>query len=326
MFKQGDFVKVKPNTKLDYGEIINDWAGKVINVSPKLQTCLVSLDAQTLDSLSDEYIQESLDSNEDPMTYNFECNELELSEQRNTDKEMEAAIARFTSRQFELSDSPKSQTLIDTWINEFSASTSFTSLNKFQKENAVFVVEIFDQFMTNYEGLSPSEWTPSSLKMVCLDLLPRKLSADTATFENFGDILISFFAFLRDKKYINNAPKLIQTTEKIKDQIAIKANDPSNWGMAKSMMMPAVESGLDLDNQEELDKFLLLQQVQALQSIEEKNESRYDVKPVGQDPFKGIGRNQKITVRYEDGKIVENIKFKKVKADLKNEKCEIIKK
>jgi len=37
-----------------------------------------------------------------------------------------------------------------------------------------------------------------------------------------------------------------------------------------------------------------------------------------------IGRNEKITVKYLDGRIEENIKFKKVKDDLLNGLCELI--
>jgi len=37
-----------------------------------------------------------------------------------------------------------------------------------------------------------------------------------------------------------------------------------------------------------------------------------------------IGRNEKVTVKYLDGRIEENIKFKKVKNDLLNGFCELV--
>ena len=39
---------------------------------------------------------------------------------------------------------------------------------------------------------------------------------------------------------------------------------------------------------------------------------------------KVFGRNSKISVRYEDGRIIKDIKFKKVESDINAEKCTII--
>ena len=42
------------------------------------------------------------------------------------------------------------------------------------------------------------------------------------------------------------------------------------------------------------------------------------------DQDKFFGRNSKISVRYEDGRIIKDIKFKKVESDINAEKCTII--
>ena len=39
---------------------------------------------------------------------------------------------------------------------------------------------------------------------------------------------------------------------------------------------------------------------------------------------KVFGRNSKVSVRYEDGRIIKDIKFKKVESDINAEKCTII--
>jgi len=36
------------------------------------------------------------------------------------------------------------------------------------------------------------------------------------------------------------------------------------------------------------------------------------------------GRNDRVTVKYADGRVVKDVKFKKVEDDLKNNKCIII--
>ncbi len=55
-------------------------------------------------------------------------------------------------------------------------------------------------------------------------------------------------------------------------------------------------------------------------------EKEAKVIPLIPDPFYKIGRNQKIVVKYKDGRIMENIKFKKVESDLRNGFCDLIKK
>jgi preprotein translocase subunit SecA len=39
---------------------------------------------------------------------------------------------------------------------------------------------------------------------------------------------------------------------------------------------------------------------------------------------KTIGRNEKVSVRYPDGKVLQDVKFKSVEEDVKNNKCVII--
>lgn len=36
-----------------------------------------------------------------------------------------------------------------------------------------------------------------------------------------------------------------------------EANDTSNWGMAKSFMMEAFKSGIDIDDKQAMDKFVM---------------------------------------------------------------------
>ena len=53
---------------------------------------------------------------------------------------------------------------------------------------------------------------------------------------------------------------------------------------------------------------------------EEESEEKID-----KSIFKNIGRNDKVTVEYINGKVFENIKFKKVKDDLLEGFCKLIK-
>lgn len=326
MFKRGDFIKVKPNTKLESGEIVNNWAGEVQEVYRNEKCCLVTLDAQTIDSLDDTYLRSSIDDGAEPYEYIFEFDDIEPSERRDTDELVMIALDKLSSRMIALEEEfeNEQEAFKEKWIEEFENTELFDSLNEIQQENSSFVISTFMDFMYNYEYVQPQEWSPSNVQSVCLDIVPRKITSDEETFENYGEIIISYLKFLGSKNYISNSNALIHRLEKIKQKIPIEARNPNKWGMAKSMMMSAQEQGFDMSSEEDIEKFMMLQHMKGMNEIEHNNQGR--IIPLREDPFRGIGRNQKITVKYNDGKISENIKFKKVESDLRNGNCEILKK
>jgi len=329
MFKEGDFIKVKPNTTLESGEIVNNWAGKVQEVNGDAKCCLIKFDAQTIDSLDDSFLQGSIDEGAEPFEYVFEFNDLELSERRDTDILVMKALVRLASRvnALEGGDGEEQEFLKREWIEEFENSAFFDSLNEVQKEHSDFVLSTFMEFIHNYEYVLPKDWEPTHVESVCLDVVPRKITSHEELFENYGDILIPYLRFLGQKNYIANSNSLIQTVEKIKSQIPIEAQNSNNWGMAKSMIMSAQQQGFDMTEQEDIDRFMMLQQLNALNELNKRDEKN---KPISrgtlskEDPFKEIGRNQKVTVKYNDGKVLKDVKFKKVESDLRNGICEII--
>lgn len=316
MFRIGDYVVVKPNTKLDTGERVSNWGGKVEEVY-EVGSALVALDALTLDMLDDRYLRDAIDAFEESTHYIFPLENLEKSERRDTDTLLEEARKSIADRIDDLleNDNLEEQPL----FKEFESAPEYNLLDTNQKENASFIISTFLDFMYNYEGVELGEWSPSNIEEVCLNLVPRKVSADQELFEIYGDVVIIFLQFLENNKYIANADILIKKVIAIKSKIPIESKKTGNWGIAKTMMMQAMEMGLDLDNEEEMDDFLLYQQLSAMNNLFEEEE------PIV-EPWKNIGRNQKITVKYKDGQVIENIKFKKVKSDLVNGNCILLKK
>ncbi len=68
---------------------------------------------------------------------------------------------------------------------------------------------------------------------------------------------------------------------------------------------------------------MLAKQLSALQALESKGKSA-EAKPSQEDPFRKIGRSEKIIVEYEDGRLLEGIKIKLVESDLRKGICKII--
>ena len=150
------------------------------------------------------------------------------------------------------------------WGAEFSRSKYFEGLTEEQKKESEFVIMSFTEYMYSYYGLPPEEWDEGGLKECCLYTLPRKITADESYFESIAPVLSAFFTFLSEKSLLKNTSKLIRKVKEIDRQIVRNARDPRNWGMAKSFAMAAKNAGVDITNEEEMQKFILLYNIQQL--------------------------------------------------------------
>lgn len=348
MFKVGDYVKVKPNTLLESGDRVSNWAGQVDTVFDEDGVFMVDLDAKTLNSLDDSFLNWCMEVGTHPYQYAFDLDDLEVSKRRDSDVKMNKAMVKLYIRMVELVEGGEEMEdleemededegveeayfeLKDEWVDEFLKSSYCKPLTDSQQGDASFVASTFMEFMFNYEYVFPGGWTPANVSSVCLEVVPRKITSEMETFETYGDFLVLYLQFLGSVNYISNSLSLIRKVEKIKSKIPIEAKNPNNWGMAKSLMISAQESGVNLSSEEELEKFLKNQQLEGKNFLEDvkSGELTHNAKviPLRVDPFKEIGRNDKISVKYGDGRIVESIKFKKVESDLRDGICELIQK
>jgi len=102
MLKKGNYIKIKQNTKIESGEIINNWAGRIEKIYKKEKCCLVSLDAQTINSLSDSFLQGAIEKDAEPFKYIFNLDDIVLSKRRDSDKEVMIALEKLSSRVIDL--------------------------------------------------------------------------------------------------------------------------------------------------------------------------------------------------------------------------------
>lgn len=319
MYKKGDHIRLKNGTELESGEIIENWAGTVEEVYTQEKTCLIMLDSETIRSLDDSYLESCIEEGADPFEYVFEFNDLELSTRRDTDEELMKELDKLAVRMIELEggelDMDEAQK--EEWIEGFLQSPDYEELTEYQKENSSFIISTFMDFLYNYEYVHPKDWKSTNVKEVCLHVVPRKITSELELFENYGEVVQRFLRFLGSKSYISNALELEETVEQIKDNISKEANNPANWGMAKTMMMGGQDSGIDFSNEEDLQNYVL----RINEKIQRENSQISNAKSTR---FDKIGRNERITVKYKNGKVIEKIKFKKVEHDLKEGKCELI--
>ncbi len=324
-FKINDYVKVVDGfIPEEIGGPVS-WQGKIteLPVSPGDCYCM-AFDAQTLDSLPDEYLKGCIDEGYDEFSYNVMEEDIELAPRRDNDKMLQAAMKNTHDRMDELdeegvlSDPELDQELLDEWLEAFRQSPEFGRFPEAQKDQAADAPETFARFAFDYEGVNVGEWSPGDVRTVCLDWLPRKMSAEAEFFEKFGAGLSAFFAFLDRERLMKGAGALAATAAKIAPEIPKRATNPQNWGMAKSFMMGATASGLDPSKQDDLDAYMHAYNARALANLPQ-------VLPSQADPFRNYNGSSLVKVKYPDGNVVK-CKFSKVEADLRAGRCSILKK
>jgi hypothetical protein len=122
--------------------------------------------------------------------------------------------------------------------------------------------------MYSYHGLSPEEWDEDELEECCLDILPRKISADESYFKSIAPVLSAFFAFVEEKGLLRNGLNLAEKVKEIDEQIIENASDSKNWGPAKSFVMAAKDARVDITNEKEMNFFMLAHNLHQLALME----------------------------------------------------------
>lgn len=324
-FERGEFVKVKngvkyPKLKVD----ISDWHGRVKEVYKR--TVEVELDSITLMSFNERLVNHYKENREYPHLVTIPKKDIERSEPRDKYEDVEPAQDELIAKlDIEEEGDPEFQKLSRRWIRHFVRSEIYESMDRRLRLETDSVIELFTNQMYEYEGKSPKKWTVRSAKAVFLNWAPSKITADQEFFESYGEVLLKYFEFLEERRYLKTK-SLQELLSKVKDEIVVRSQDRSNWGMAKSIMMGAQESGVNLDNKRELEEYMMGQQLKALDNLRGKQGNEVgDMNVVDKRKFKGIWRNQKIQVRYSNGEIKE-AKFKDLEQELLMGICELIEK
>jgi hypothetical protein len=166
------------------------------------------------------------------------------------------------------------------WGFEFSQSPHFAGLSEEQKGESEAILMHFAEYMYSYVGLAPEEWDEEGLEECCLEVLPRKISAEAVYFRSVGPVLEAFFRCAAEKGWLKSAPQLARRVEKIGRRIVQNAADPGNWGLAKSFLMAAMDAGVDPTNQQEMDAFMYLYNLQLMAQHERRKGGKRSAPPL----------------------------------------------
>jgi len=340
-FKVGHYVKVNEGMEIETGEIVDNWAGEITEIRGEHDVIEITFDAETLNSISDEYLIECDEKGYAHYTYVFEKSDLTPIQRRDTEEEYQAAAKAYDLRFAQLTGDMVSveEEMRDKWFGLFSKSPFFDQLDDTQKGNADFAIDVFINYLDGYIGTSLHDCDPGDAEEMCMDILPRKVSADDDFFKGLASLIATFFEFLEADGHIpeGNGKAVKNALKGMDKKVLAASKDPQNWGMAKSMVMSAEAQGFDMGNEDDRNKFMQLQQLNALSGlVAEKRDSLNKLisenrgvlsskEPfVNQDPYKNFKRNTKVSVRYPGGKTKERVSFKRVEKDLRAGKCTLI--
>lgn len=268
IFERGDTVKVKDGVVLTELNIdISDWHGRVMEVDAK--SVEFELDSIALRNLEETLIDYYTERREYPHLITMPKTDIEKAEARDEYEDVELAQDELIEK-IDLADKrPKFRRLSGKWTRHFIRSEIYKSMEKRYRIDTDPIIELFTNQMYDYERKPPNKWNVKAAKRVFLNWAPNKITAEKEFFESYGEVLLKFFEFLEERKYLKTKA-LHDLLTQVKDKIVEKSQDSSNWGMAKSFMMGAQREGVDLSNKREIDKYMMKQQLKALMQIRKK--------------------------------------------------------
>jgi hypothetical protein len=151
----------------------------------------------------------------------------------------------------------KSGAKASAWYDTFTASARFAGLSEEQKQRTWDVISFFTEYSAEQIGLGPEEWTPGSVTECCLEVLPRKVSAEADFFEVVAPVLSAFFYYLDDQGLLKRAKALAETVAPLGPRILAAGRDPDLWGPAKTFAMGALRAGVDVGDEAALQAYML---------------------------------------------------------------------
>jgi hypothetical protein len=322
-FKINDYVKVVEGFIPDDMEESVRWQGKIVELVEE-DCYLMEFDAETLDTLTDEYLKSCVEEGDDALSYFLLDEDLEAAERRDNDALFVIAKQKVLKRMenmvmddYEESYESNSK-LLKEWEDAFLKSPEYLHFPEEGKMYAEDAPSTFGDFAYNYEGTKTGKWKEGDVVEVCLGWVPRKVSAEVEFFHYFGWGLVAFFRFLERENLMHGAGKLAKRAAEIAPEIPKRASDSGNWGMAKSLFMSASALGFDPNKEEDLKAYINLHYAGLIEN------KQWPGSGFRHDPFSNYTGGSLVKVKYEDGTVVK-CKFSKVEKDLRSGICAIVK-
>lgn len=119
--------------------------------------------------------------------------------------------------------------------------------------DALASLDMFLQMRFDYLGADPYTWDPGDLRVLLLEVFPRKVQSDPSLLEDGPGVLGQYLRYLEDSRQLRGSAGLYALQaelEEVTPRFAPAMNDSSRFGMAKSMFAEMSLNGLELEDDE----------------------------------------------------------------------------
>ena len=123
-------------------------------------------------------------------------------------------------------------------------------------DDAGYWVGLLVDFSYSYIGVSLSEMSVHDMEEVLTELFPRKVTIPPEEAREVVPELAAFWNYLKREYRMEQVDSILALLRKTEPGFPGIMNDPSRFGMAKSMMTMGMESGFDVMSEEGLADFM----------------------------------------------------------------------
>ena len=169
---------------------------------------------------------------------------------------------------FRTDPQPSFDLITKTWFPGFSNHVLFDSLDDDEQEYAEQIILDFTGFILYYQNCVPADWSPSVIEHCLLNDFPRSLARTEEYEYSIFNVLLNFFAYLKEEKLLPGADDLFSHLISIEDELDEKMGDPDLYSSRKAFIIIALEEGIDLNDNDALQKFFLKEGIREMEGHE----------------------------------------------------------
>ena len=113
-------------------------------------------------------------------------------------------------------------------------------------------------YAAQYFCATPATVTPGETAEILFEIFPRKVSVEAEAAYEIIVELRAFWQFLKRTRSLATADTILELlTDDDAERLKAELNDPSKFGMAKSLFASGTDAGFDMTDQADLNRFIL---------------------------------------------------------------------
>ena len=145
---------------------------------------------------------------------------------------------------------------LDEMYLEFKDSEHYEKLSLEHKSLSEDIIFNFADIIFSEMDEEPDSWEPESVALCMLNEIPEVAPVTETWLKSLKDVISAYICFLYDLTAITNKDDLLKAVENNEKEMIERALDRNNWDENKSILMEAVEQGVDINDSEQLGKFI----------------------------------------------------------------------